>query len=132
MAIGKEIVSAYSGPADLNSFDLITHKPSSETIHIDKSSKRMELEMFYQQVRDYREGKNRSISRNKVFEQLIINHPEDWLLPIELYELAYKSNEDNLCSNILEHLENIKQNRPEVGKLIDDGLEIITKKIKTE
>lgn len=128
MAVGKAIVSAFSGSADLNSFDLITHKTSSQTIHVKKSDKRIELETFYQQIRDYREGKNRTISRTKVLEQLIDNHPNDWLLPIELYELAFKGNEKTLCNSILNHLETIKQNKPEVGRLIDDGLGIIRKK----
>ncbi|MCF7560594.1 aromatic amino acid hydroxylase [Sabulilitoribacter multivorans] len=132
MAVGKEIVSAFSGPADLNSFDLITHKPSSETIHVKKSKERLELESFYQQVRDYREGKNRTISRTKVLEQLIEKHPNDWLLPIELYELAFKGHEKTLCNSILQHLETIKQNRPEVGKLIDDGLGIIKQEVITK
>ncbi|WP_299549395.1 aromatic amino acid hydroxylase [Seonamhaeicola sp.] len=125
MAVGKEIVSAFSGPADLNSFDLITHVPSEKTIHIEKSEERLRLEALYQQVRDYREGKNRTISRTKVLEELIENHPNDWLLPVELYELAFIGNETNLCQTILEHLETIKQDRPDVGKLIDDGLNMI-------
>ncbi|MGA1226796.1 MAG: aromatic amino acid hydroxylase [Tamlana sp.] len=132
MAVGKEIVSAFSGPADLISFDLITHKTSSQTIHVKKSGKRLELESFYQQIRDYREGKNRTISRTKVLEQLIERHPNDWLLPVELYELAFKGNEKALCENILKHLETIKQNRPKVGKLIDDGLQIIKQKVVTK
>ncbi len=132
MAVGKNIVSAFSGPADLNSFDLITHKTASQTIHIEKSAKRLELEAFYQQVRDYREDKNRTISRTKVLEQLIEKHPNDWLLPVELYELAFKGDEKTLCDSILKHLETIKQNRPEVGKLIDDGLRIIeTEQMRT-
>ncbi|MEP1487008.1 MAG: aromatic amino acid hydroxylase [Algibacter sp.] len=128
MAVGKTIVSAFSGPADLNSFNLITHLPSSETIHIEKSKAQLELETFYKQVREYREGKNRTISRTKVLEQLIEKHPNDWLLTVELYELAYIGNETILCDNILKHLETIKQNRPELGQLIDDGLEIVQQK----
>ena len=128
MAVGKEIVSAFSGPADLNSFNLITHTPSSKTIHIKKTQQRLELEAFYQQVRDYREGKNRTISRTKVLEQLIERHPNDWLLPVELFELAYLGNESELCDKIMQHLETMKQNKPEVGRLIDDGLEIIKQK----
>ncbi|UKM64809.1 aromatic amino acid hydroxylase [Flavobacteriaceae bacterium GSB9] len=128
MAIGKEITSAFAGPADYNSFDLITHKPSSETIHIKKSKERIELETLYQQVRDYREGKNRTISRTKVLEQLIEKHPNDWLLPVEIYELAFNGNEKKLCEIILEHLKNIKQNSPNLGHLIDNGLEIIHNK----
>ena len=63
-----------------------------------------------------------------MLEQLIERHPKDWLLPIELYELAFEGNETILCERVLQHLESIKQNRPEVGRLIDDGLSIITKK----
>ncbi|MEC3905410.1 aromatic amino acid hydroxylase [Tamlana sp. 2201CG12-4] len=125
MAVGKSIVSAFSGPADLNSFNLITHKLSSQTIQVKKSEDTIQLETLYQQVRDYREEKNQTISRTKVLEKLIDNHPNDWLLPVELYELASRANEKVLCKNILEHLEIIKQNRPEIGKLIDDGLGII-------
>ncbi len=125
MAVGKEIVSAFSGIADLNSFDLITHVPSTKTIQVKKSGKRIQLETLYQQVRDYRDHKNKTISRTKVLEQLIEKHPNDWLLSVELYELAAKANESNLCKSILNHLETIKQNRPEVGHLIDDGLEIV-------
>lgn len=128
MAVGKEVVSAFSGPADLQSFDLITHVPSTQTIHISKSEKQLKLERLYQQIRDYRDAKNRTISRTKVLEELIKNHSNDWLLTVEIYELATLDSDKNLSVNCLEHLENIKQSRPEVGHLIDDGLEIINKK----
>ena len=127
MAVGKDIVSAFSGPADLQSFDLITHVPSTQTIHIKKSEKQLKLERLYQQIRDYREPKNRTISRTKVLEELIKNHSNDWLLTIEIYELATFNNDKTLISCCLEHLEHLKLNRPEVGRLIDDGLGIINK-----
>ena len=128
MAVGKDVVSAFSGPADLHSFDLITHIPSTQTIHIKKSEKQLQLERLYQQIRDYREDKNKTISRTKVLEELVKNHSTDWLLTIEIYELAIFGNESVLSNNCLEHLEKIKQNRPEVGRLIDDGLEIVKHK----
>ncbi len=125
MAVGKDIVSAFSGPADNNSFDLITHVPSSQTIRVKKSKELLNLEALYQQVRDYRNGTNKTISRTKVLEELIENHPNDWLLPVELYELAFIGNESKLCKSIINHLETIKQNRPEIGHLIDNGLGIV-------
>jgi phenylalanine-4-hydroxylase len=125
MAIGKEIISAYAGAADINSFDLVTHILSSKTIHIKKSRERLDLERLYQQVRDYRETTNTTISRTKVLEHLIEYHSNDWLLAVELYELAFVGNEKTLCDNILSHLEKIKQLRPEVGHLIDDGISIV-------
>ncbi|WP_203257780.1 aromatic amino acid hydroxylase [Hyunsoonleella ulvae] len=126
MAVGKEVVSAFSGPADFDSFNLITHVPSSQTIHLKKSKERLQLEELYQQVRDYREGINTTISRTKVLETLIENHPNDWLLPVELYELTQVDNETGLAKRILHHLETVKQRKPELGHLIDDGLGIIS------
>ncbi|UNZ00217.1 aromatic amino acid hydroxylase [Zhouia spongiae] len=129
MAIGKEVVSAFSGPADVNSFDLITHVPSEQTIKPKKSASRIELEKLYQQVRDYRDGKNRTISRHKVFEQIVAHHPSDWLLPIELYELAANNHDDDFAQEILDHLEIVKQTRPEVGHLIDGGISLINSEL---
>lgn len=130
MAVGKDVVSAYAGPADLNSFDLITHVPSTKTIRIKKTKEQLELETLYHQVRDHREGNNKSISRSKVLEQLMNKFPNDWLLPVELYELAFKANEKKLCKDILLHLESIKLQNPRVGHLIDNGIEIINKSTK--
>ncbi|GAB1858104.1 aromatic amino acid hydroxylase [Flavobacteriaceae bacterium MHTCC 0001] len=125
MAVGKEIVSAYAGAADLHSFNLLTHVPSTQTIQAKKSKERLALEALYQQIRDYREGNNNTISRTKVLETLIENHPTDWLLSVELYELSQKDNEIALAEKILAHLNAIKLNQPELGHLIDDGLAII-------
>ena len=130
MAVGKGIVSAYSGAADIHSFNLVTHEISSTTIQIEKSAEQLDLERLYQQIRDYREVKNQTISRTKVLEYVIEHHPNDWLLSVELYELAFTGNEHVLCESILKHLEAVKQQRPEVGHLIDDGI-IIVQKQKT-
>lgn len=127
MAVGKEIVSAFSGPADVKSFDLITHVPDEKTIKIKKSKKRQELESLYQQVRDYRKGINKTISRHKVFEQVQENHPEDWLLSVELYELACIGKNETFAREIAAYLEQVKQVRPEVGHLIDGGLALANK-----
>ncbi|SFT16435.1 phenylalanine-4-hydroxylase [Zhouia amylolytica] len=129
MAIGKEVTSAFSGPADVNSFDLITHVPSEKTIKSKKSPERIALESLYQQVREYREGKNRTISRHKVFEELVAHYPNDWLLSVELYELARNSHNDEFAQEILDHLETVKLNRPQVGHLIDGGISLINSEL---
>jgi phenylalanine-4-hydroxylase len=125
MAIGESIVSAFNGPADLASFDLITHKVTNETIKPAKNDKSMLLEQYYQQIRTFREGKNTTISRNKVFQEVKHNFPTDWLLSIELYELAKSNNDSEFATEIITHLEEVKQNNPSVGRLIDDGLLLV-------
>ncbi|ADY28524.1 phenylalanine 4-monooxygenase [Cellulophaga lytica] len=129
MAVGEKIVSAFNGPADLHSFDLITHSITEETIKPKQTEAKTQLENLYKQVREFREGTNITISRNKVFQEVKNNYPTDWLLPVELYELAKSNNDDDFAVEIIEHLETVKQNNPKVGHLIDDGLELVDKSL---
>jgi len=124
MAVGEHIVSAYNGPADLNSFDLIHHEISSATAKTQMSTERKRLENYYRQVRDFREGTNTTISRHKVFEQIAEEFLEDWLLSVELYELAKNNGDIEFAEEIAIHLETVKLNHPKVGHLIDDGLQL--------
>jgi phenylalanine-4-hydroxylase len=129
MAVGKKVISAFSGPADVNSFDMITHVPTSKTIKAVKTTERMELEHLYKSVRHIREGNDNNESLRNIFQDVKLNHPKDWLLSVEIAELLVTKNNDNeLIQEVLIHLEKIKENRPEVAKLITNGLELIFKK----
>ncbi|WP_395046798.1 aromatic amino acid hydroxylase [Flavobacterium sp.] len=127
MAVGKKVISAFSGPADVHSFDMITHIPSSKTIKSVKTPEREELEGLYQNVRDIREGKSTDLSLENTFEKLLENHPKDWLLSVEIVELIHTKN-TILTTKIISHLDNLKISRPEVKKLISNGLELILEK----
>ncbi len=127
LAIGEKIVSAFNGPADLNSFDLVTHKITSTTIKFPKDKKQTQLGKLYQQIREFREGSNTTISRNKVFQEIKAQYPNDWLLAVELFELAKTNGDTNFAKEILKHLETVKRENPKVGHLIDDGLALVDK-----
>ncbi|MBT8306123.1 MAG: aromatic amino acid hydroxylase [Maribacter sp.] len=133
MAIGENIVSAFNGPADLNSFDLVTHEINESTIKPKKDKERIQLEQLYQQIRDFREGHNTTISRNKVFKEVMAKYPMDWLLCVELYELAKMNpdikKEQEFASELKAHLERVKQGNPKVGHLIDDGLALVNQEL---
>lgn len=131
MAVGKKVISSFSGPADVNSFDLITHVPSSKTIKAKKSAQRQDLENLYQNVRNIREGKEASMSLEDIFAQLTENHPKDWLLSVEIAELLHKEKEKSIQQQVLAHLDRVKAQRPEVAHLIDGGLELIFEKEKS-
>lgn len=128
MAVGKKVVSAFSGPADVNSFDLITHVPSSQTIKAKKSIERTELEHLYRKVRSIRENNKHDESLKNIYHELKANHPKDWLLPLELIEILKNRDEPELMQEVLIYIEKIKENRPEVNKLISNGLELIFEK----
>ncbi len=123
MAIGKEIISAFAGPADPLSFDLITHKTSSSTIKSEKTSEKEELESLYQSISSIRNGKNTKFSIQAAFDIAKKYHPKDWLLSVEIYELVAE-NDPKLASEVKEHLKKIKELRPKVAHLIDGGIQM--------
>jgi phenylalanine-4-hydroxylase len=130
MAVGKKVTSAFSGPADVNSFDMINHVPSSYTIKAKKSSEREELEGLYHNIRNIREGKPAVISIEKTFGILKEKHAKDWLLALEIAELSDKGNNIDLLHQVLIHLEKVKQTRPEISHLISGGLELFLDKVE--
>ncbi|RTY98601.1 aromatic amino acid hydroxylase [Flavobacterium sp. RSP49] len=130
MAVGKKVISAFSGPADVNSFDLISHLPASKTIKAKHTAERDDLEVLYQTVRNSRETRDTETPLKPIFENLRTNHPKDWLLAVEITELLKERNEIKLLQEILVYLDQLKQKRPEVAHLITGGLDLIFDKEK--
>lgn len=128
MAVGKKIIAAFSGPADTESFDLITHVPSSTTIKPVKTKEKEELEALYQNVRNIREQRTAEISLKEAFAAVSSQHPNDWLLSVEIAELANKEQQSELLHKVLNHLENLKIKRPEIAHLISNGIELFMDK----
>ena len=125
MAVGKKVISAFSGPADANSFDLILHVPSSKTIKAKHTTERDDLEVLYQTVRMIRESKDMTSSLSPIFQKLKEEHPSDWLLSVEIAELLKDRNKPQLLQEIMNHLESLKQRRPDVAHLITGGMDLI-------
>ncbi len=124
LAVGKEIISAFSGPADDQSFDLITYNPSSVAVKKTYTHEQQELHDLYQSVRNIREGKNAKFSLEGIFEIIKTDHTDDWLLSIEIYELVH--DRDMAFANvILEHLTQLKTKKPQIAHLIDGGLKTV-------
>jgi len=126
MAIGKNIISAFSGPGDLSSFNLINHELSLHSQNIKKSKSQKKLENLYQNVRNFREKHHTPESiMLDLFNQVAKNFPNEWLILIELYELGYQLSYKNLNEKIMSHLGGIKRKFPKNIQLIDDGILIV-------
>ncbi len=124
MAVGKKVVSAFSGPADCNSFDMITHLPNSKTIKAEKTPEREELESYYSEIRTIRENKINSDKAFEIFKIVANKYPNDWLLSLDIAEILHLQKSENSFNQVLSHLNNLKVNRPEVSHLINNGLEL--------
>ncbi|MGW1454997.1 aromatic amino acid hydroxylase [Salegentibacter agarivorans] len=128
MAIGKEVISAFAGPADNLSFDLITHKTSTTTIKSKSTPEREDLNSLYASVRNIREGKDAKFSLDAALELVKKHYPKDWLLSVEIYELAVGKDE-KLAKEALNNLEDVKSRRPDISHLIDGGISLINSQL---
>ncbi|MFQ6600679.1 aromatic amino acid hydroxylase [Flavobacterium sp. C3NV] len=124
MAIGKKVVSAFSGPADVNSFDLINSVPKTTTIKAKHTDERDDLEILYATVRNIRNNDSNKTELQLIFNKLKNNHPNDWLLAVEIAELLMDSLTP-LLHEVIVYLSQLKERRPEVAHLIAGGLDLI-------
>lgn len=124
MAIGKSIVSAYAGPADYTSFDMITHVLESKDKKLEIEPAEKKLRDFYQEVRKMRQN-DLIIEKdlNEIFTQIKSNYLNEWLLPVEIYELSSLHNL-SLKDEVKRYLENLKSNQKDVAHLIEDGVRL--------
>ncbi|MCG1037523.1 aromatic amino acid hydroxylase [Polaribacter sargassicola] len=121
MAIGKEVISAYAGAADVDSFTDTSKVSEVKTHKITYSNIEKELYALYNQVREMRE--NNLVTEQKIteiFNRLNTKFSNDWLLLLEIYELALQNNY-TIKSKILKRLEELKCNKS-YTKLIENGL----------
>lgn len=126
MAIGKEVVSAFAGPADVSSYEEIGKVSETKTHKIVYSDSDEKLFELYSQVRVLREAGSYSTNDIKIiFDRLTSQYPDDWLLPLELFEMAHSSSFD-YQGEILAYLEHLMTNKS-FKKLINNGLKLIKK-----
>ena len=126
MAVGKKVVSAFSGAADMNSFDLITHVAKSQTIKAHKTAQKSRLESLYQQVRNIRTSHQEFNSLQTIQKELHRDFTDDWLLNIEILEIAKNQNLEDLQQKTIKQLEKLKTQKPKLSALIDNGIALIT------
>lgn len=124
MAVGVEVVSAFAGPADVNSFGDIGKVSETKTHKIHYSESDKKLYSLYSEVREIREAREVSEKRiQEIFETLQSSYKNDWLLSLELLELAIE-NDLSIKENIKSYLEELKSNKS-YSSLIENGLHLL-------
>ena len=127
MAVGKNIVSVYSGPADPDAFGLSYPAPDEKTHKIRHDGTAKKLHALYQQVRDIREQNCSFAILPAIWQELRHDHPGDWLCALEILELLKeKQIEDDFTREVSEFLLSKKKEGEAMAKLIDDGFAMLT------
>ncbi|MFK7978445.1 MAG: aromatic amino acid hydroxylase, partial [Saprospiraceae bacterium] len=110
LAVGKEVVSAFSGPADNASFNLIEHELSVSPTIDTKTEEIKTLEDLYTQVRKYREGEDKTIDLARILATVEKDYSVEWLLLLEVYELV-QTTDTLLAAEVLHLLTQLKDSR---------------------
>jgi phenylalanine-4-hydroxylase len=124
MAVGKDVVSAFADAADINSFEDKSEVSKTKTRKIKYSEKEKELYALYEEVRTMRattEASEENIT--SLFYRLKKDFSEDWLLSLELYEVALQY--DFLIQEEIHTYLLVLQKNEKNSKLIENGLNLL-------
>lgn len=124
LAVGKQVVSAFAGPADNQSFNLVHHELSSLKKPLVKSDSQIQLETFYQTVKAIRIGKEPMSLLAGTFDQVYTTFPDAWLLLLEFYELL-RATDGERAETCLAQLQVLKAHSKENSRLIQAGLDLL-------
>ena len=125
MAVGKDVVSVFAGPADDDSF-LDNYKlPTSTSEQIVYDDKSLHLHKLYAEVKEIRQsGGNIELQKiSGIYNQIISNYHDEWLILLEIYEVLYETKYE-LRDSVKKSLLDLKKNN-KFTDLIENGLKLI-------
>jgi len=130
MAIGYKIVSVFSGSADKIKFNILPPISESKAIPVTHTDEQSELFLLYSQIVKWRDNQLFTYEDlQNLYTQIDIKFNNDWLIKLELLELAISVKKKNGLIDKLNHDLSILKNKSEEHKnLIDTGIDIINKK----
>jgi len=119
MAIGSSVISAFSGAADPESFENLYSVSKVKTISYKMSEKELRLNEIAEQIRLVRQDTFDLDLLKNLFFKLKTEHPENWLLPLEIMELT---NNEKIGSKIEEYLIQLSKENKNTENLIQSGI----------
>jgi phenylalanine-4-hydroxylase len=126
MAVGDRISSVFNGAADKDAFLEVALVPKERTIKAPSDAKRKKLENLYQQVRDIRERKVGYERLGEIWETQQAQHPDDWLLSMEIYELLDDTEQQpELKERIAKFLRQVAAQNKDKQTLVDWGFRLV-------
>jgi phenylalanine-4-hydroxylase len=126
MAVGDRISSVFNGAADKDSYNQVALVPKERTIKVPSDAKRKRLENLYAQVRKIREGKSGYERLGEIWETQQAEHPDDWLLSMEIFEILDATNQQpELKAKIERFLNEKKTKTKDLSTLISWGFRLV-------
>lgn len=128
LAIGKKVVSAYNGPADHRSFDLITHTLSPTPPRSITDPKELRKHELYRELRNIRESGGPDNLRGRLqdlCEEIGRDFSGEWLLQLETLEILLSRSLSDLQDEYVQRLERLAEEQPANAEPIRNGLGLL-------
>jgi phenylalanine-4-hydroxylase len=126
MAVGHRITSVFNGAADKDAFLDVALVPKERTIKVPSDAKRKKLESLYQQVRNIRQHKVGYERLGEIWETQQAEHPADWLLSMEIFELLDEAEQQSeLKERIAKFLKSVATQNKDKATLVDWGFRLV-------
>jgi phenylalanine-4-hydroxylase len=127
MAVGERITSVFNGAADKDAYNQVALVPKERTIKSPSDTRRKKLENLYAQMRKIRESKVGYERLGEIWETQQAEHPNDWLLSMEIFEILDETEEQpELKRKVQDFLENKKTTTKDLSTLIGWGFRLVT------
>lgn len=129
MAVGEKVVSVFAGFADKEEGESDCY--ISETNTIKGTQDDAQLMSYYQEVRTIREDASTNGDLEKTYKKLLIDYPDDWLISVEIFELAVHFNQETLAKTVRNDLLIKAKNYAHLTKLIQNGIRLVDEHLQT-
>jgi phenylalanine-4-hydroxylase len=126
MVVGERISSVFNGAADKDAYNQVALVPKERTIKVPSDAKRRRLENLYAQVRKIRESKAGYERLGEIWETQQAEHPDDWLLSMEIFEIRDATDQQRDLKNRIEKfLKGKKAKTKDLSTLISWGFRLV-------
>jgi phenylalanine-4-hydroxylase len=126
MAVGERIASVFNGAADKDAYNQVALVPKERTIKSPSDARRRKLENLYAQTRKIRETKVGYERLGEIWETQQAEHPADWLLSMEIFEILDETEEQpELKGKVQAFLETKKATTKDLSTLIGWGFRLV-------
>ncbi len=126
MAVGDRVTSVFNGAADKDAYNQVALVPKERTIKVPSDGKRKKLESLYAQVRQIRETKKGYERLGEIWETQQAEHPGDWLLSMEIFEILDTTDQQaELKARIEKFLNEKKAQTKDLTTLIGWGFRLV-------
>lgn len=129
MAVGEQVVSVFSGPADPDAFGLEFPIPKEKTHRFEHTEDQRNLFRLYKQMRDIRESGGDASVLVPIWKSVSANWPEEWLLPLEIAEHCNRTgSQPGLVRDIIKYLMELSMSNELHRNVISRGLNLLSLK----